>query len=109
MIERHFRHLIRDRWAQARCLYVGGARQVGKTTLLRGLFPELPYVNLETPETRAFAASDPKGFLREHPGGAILDEVQRAPALFSWLQESIDSGIRWILSGSQNYLLLESI
>ncbi len=109
MIERHFASLIRERWELARCLYVGGARQVGKTTLLRALFPELPYVNLETPETRRFAIDDPKGFLREHPEGAILDEVQRVPELFSWLQESIDSGVRWILSGSQNYLLLESI
>ena len=109
MIERHFASLIRERWELSRCLYVGGARQVGKTTLLRALFPELPYVNLETPETRRFAMDDPKGFLREHPKGAVLDEVQRVPELFSWLQESIDSGVRWILSGSQNYLLLESI
>ncbi len=109
MIERHFSDLIRERRELARCLYVGGARQVGKTTLLRALFPELPYVNLETPEMRRFAMDDPKGFLHEYPHGAILDEVQRVPELFSWLQESIDGGVRWILSGSQNYLLLESI
>lgn len=109
MLQRHFSSLIRERWELARCLYVGGARQVGKTTLLRNLFPELPYVNLETPESRSFAQSDPKGFLRHYPDGAILDEVQRVPELFSWLQESIDNGVRWILSGSQNYLLLESI
>lgn len=109
MIPRHFSGLIQERWELARCLYVGGARQVGKTTLLKSLFPDLPYVNLETPQTREFAQSDPKGFLGEHPGGAILDEVQRVPALFSWLQESIDAGVKWILSGSQNYLMLESI
>jgi len=109
MLQRHFSSLIRERWELARCLYVGGARQVGKTTLLRGLFPELPYVNLETPESRNFAQSDPKGFLRHYPDGAVLDEVQRVPELFSWLQESIDGGVRWILSDSQNYLLLESI
>ncbi len=109
MIERHFSVLIRSRWDEIRCLYLGGARQVGKTTLLKTLFPQLPYVNLETPEARKFAIQDPKGFLKGFPNGAILDEVQRAPELFSWLQESIDSGVKWILSGSQNYLLLESI
>ncbi|RMG74614.1 MAG: AAA family ATPase, partial [Bacteroidetes bacterium] len=63
--------------------FVTGPRQSGKTTLLRALEPDLPYLSLEEPDLRAIALADPRGFLSQFPEGAILDEVQRTPELFS--------------------------
>lgn len=89
-----------------------GPRQSGKTTLVKSLFPKKPYVLLEDPDTRNFAVKDPRGFLAQFPDGAVLDEVQRAPELFSYLQGVLDqknkSGF-FILTGSQNFFLMESI
>lgn len=62
-------------------LVLTGPRQSGKSTLCRGLFPGKPYANLEAPDTRSFAQDDPRGFLAQFPGGAVLDEVQRVPEL----------------------------
>lgn len=89
-----------------------GPRQSGKTTLCRALFPQHPYATLEAPEVRAFALEDPRAFLAQFPEGAILDEVHRAPDLLSYLQGIIDENPapgRWILTGSQNLSLLESV
>ncbi len=89
-----------------------GPRQSGKSTLCRTLFPEHPYANLEAPDVRDFALSDPRGFLAQYSDGAILDEVQRAPDLASYLQPIIDADPRpgrWVLTGSQNFALLESV
>ena len=88
-----------------------GPRQSGKTTLVRATFPELPYVSLEEPDIRQIALTDPRGFLANFPDGAILDEVQHAPNLFSYLQRMVDENraIQFILTGSSNFLLLERI
>ncbi len=89
-----------------------GPRQSGKTTLVREVFKSRPYVNLEAPDVRARAHDDPRGFLANYPRGAILDEVQRAPALLSYLQVDVDEhrqAGRWILSGSQNLALIEAV
>lgn len=91
---------------------VTGPRQAGKTTLARASFPKRPYVNLEEPDTREFALADPRGFLAAYPDGAILDEAQRAPALFSYLQARVDEDRRagaWILTGSQQLGLMGGI
>jgi predicted AAA+ superfamily ATPase len=91
---------------------ITGPRQSGKTTLCQMAFPEKPYVSLEALDTREFAASDPRGFLAQFPNGAVLDEVQRVPDLLSYLQVLSDESRRngeWILTGSQNLALLESI
>lgn len=89
-----------------------GPRQSGKTTLARSLFPHKPYVSLENPDTRAYAVQDPRGFLKEYAKGAVLDEVQRTPDFFSYLQTHVDLNPAegsFILTGSQNFLLLENI
>ena len=89
-----------------------GPRQSGKSTLCRGLFPAKPYANLEAPDTRSFAQDDPRGFLAQFPTGAVLDEVQRVPELTSYLQPMVDEDSapgQWILTGSQNLLLLSSV
>jgi hypothetical protein len=91
---------------------VTGPRQSGKTTLCRASFPNHDYVSLEPLDNRDFAVSDPRGFLAQHRGPVILDEVQRAPDLFSYLQEAVDSDPapgRFILTGSEHFGLSEGI
>lgn len=97
---------------QYRAIAVVGPRQSGKTTLVRRVFPEKSYVNLENTDMRRFAIEDPRGFLSGFPDGAILDEVQRVPDLFSYLQQTLDESTtkgRFILTGSNNFLLQENI
>ncbi|MCP4165290.1 MAG: ATP-binding protein [Chloroflexi bacterium] len=88
-----------------------GPRQSGKTTLVRAMFPSFPYVSLEEPDIRHLALQDPRGFLSNYSGGAIFDEVQHVPHLFSYIQSIVDNDpdARFILSGSSNFLLMESI
>jgi hypothetical protein len=89
-----------------------GPRQSGKTTLAQAAFPRHAYVSLELPDQRAFALEDPRGFLGQFEGPVIMDEIQRAPDLFSYIQVVVDERKRpgqFILTGSQNFLLLQSI
>jgi len=93
-------------------LTMTGPRQSGKTTLCRRAFPLKAYVNLENPDTRRLATEDPRGFLAGIPDGAILDEIQRAPQLASYLQEVVDSERRnglFILTGSQQFEVMTRI
>jgi len=88
-----------------------GPRQSGKTTLVRATFPTLPYVSLEEPDIRQIALTDARGFLTNYPNGAILDEIQNTPDLFSYIQKLVDENrnIQFILTGSSNFLLMEKI
>lgn len=89
-----------------------GPRQSGKTTLVRSLFGDYDYVSLETPDSRDFALEDPRGFLNQFSGGVVLDEVQRAPDLLSYIQDIVDARDepgQFVLTGSQNFLLLEQV
>jgi predicted AAA+ superfamily ATPase len=75
------------------------------------VFDHLPYVTLESPDVRAFALEDPRGFLQQNSGGAVLDEIQHAPQITSYLQELIDRQPepgRWILTGSHNFSVMAS-
>jgi hypothetical protein len=90
-----------------------GPRQSGKTTLVRALFPHYAYVNFENLNDRAAVEEDPLRFLKTYAGkGVVIDEAQKLPELFSYLQVVVDeSGEmgKFILTGSQNFLLLEKI
>jgi predicted AAA+ superfamily ATPase len=93
-------------------LAVVGPRQSGKTTLVRKLFPSHAYVSLENLDLRQQAEDDPRGFLDDHPAPVILDEAQRVPQLFSYLQERVDTDpepAQYILTGSHQFLLMEKI
>lgn len=91
---------------------VSGPRQSGKSTLLRHIFPDYEYINLEDARTRQRAISDPVSFIDNRKGKTIIDEAQHAPEIFSQIQarvdESQDKG-QFIISGSQNFLLLKNI
>ena len=91
---------------------VTGPRQSGKTTLCRTAFPHLKYVNLEAPDQREFAESDPLGFLSQLGVGAILDEIQRVPGLLSYLQVLADEkreNSLFVLTGSEQFRLSNAI
>jgi len=93
-------------------LAITGPRQSGKTTLARAMFADKPYVSLEDPMERAFAEEDPRGFLARFANGAIFDEAQRWPDLFSHLQGLVDedrSPGRFVLTGSQQFGLLAGV
>lgn len=89
-----------------------GPRQSGKTTLAQAVFAENPYFSLEDPDIRRFAADDPRAFLDQMPDGGILDEVQRAPEILSYLQSHVDNDGRmglFLLTGSQHFGLISTI
>ncbi len=111
MINRHLGEKIKTLSRKFPVVTVTGPRQSGKTTLVKALFPQLPYVSLEDPDVRLLALGDPRGFLSNFSRGAVLDEVQRTPELFSYLQTIVDREreVRFILSGSSNFLLMEKI
>ncbi|MFT4155243.1 ATP-binding protein [Parafilimonas sp.] len=112
MVTRDAESLLKKYARQFRSLAVIGPRQSGKTTLVCKVFSRKPYVSLENPDERLFAVQDPRGFLSRFKSGAILDEVQRAPELFSYLQQILDRTNKdglFILTGSNNFLLQSSI
>ncbi len=89
-----------------------GPRQSGKSTFLKAAYPKYTYLSLEDIDNREFARKDPRGFLQQYNNKVILDEVQQVPELFSYLQTHVDANNRpgqYILSGSQNFLLLKNI
>ena len=91
---------------------VTGPRQSGKTTLCRTVCSDLPYVSLEGMDVRTYALEDPRGFLHEYRDGAVIDEVQRAPDLPSYLQEVVDDNPepgRFVLTGSQHFGLSAAV
>lgn len=90
---------------------VTGPRQSGKSTLLRHLFPEMPYLSMEDPDTRSAAKMDPMGFLASYPEGVIFDEVQHTPDLLSYIQSIVDDNPRrkFYLTGSSQFSLLKNV
>lgn len=104
MIPRTLEPVLTSLARQFPVVTVTGPRQSGKTTLCRKAFPDLPYANLESHDTREFARSDPRGFLAPFREGAVIDEIQRVPELTSYLQPLVDrphARPRFILTGSR--------
>ena len=111
MIERLLQPRLLDLATRYPVLTLTGPRQSGKTTLSRMAFPALPYVSLETPAQRELAEEDPVGFFARYGGGAVIDEVQRVPPIFSYLQGLVDEDPRpgrFVLTGSQNLALVDA-
>ncbi|MBC8181967.1 ATP-binding protein [candidate division KSB1 bacterium] len=112
MITRGLSKIILSKAAQMPVVAITGPRQSGKTTFAKALFPKYDYVNLEFPDTRAQAIDDPRLFLTTYKNGVVIDEIQRVPELFSYIQGIVDETGKagnFILTGSQNFLLLEQI
>lgn len=112
MITRQLSSIILEHVNKIPVLAITGPRQSGKTTLVKHLFPDYYYQNLEDPVQREFAETDPIGFLMNHPKGLVLDEIQNVPLLFSFIQTIVDETGepgKFILTGSNNFLLLEKI
>jgi predicted AAA+ superfamily ATPase len=110
---RHLAAAVRRALRTFPAVLVTGARQTGKTTLLRHEFGgRYDYVSLERPDTRARALADPQAFLDEYRGRLIIDEIQRAPILLHYLKDRIDddrSPGRWLLTGSQTFALMKGV
>jgi uncharacterized protein len=111
-IARHILKVVRNYASEFKVVAIVGPRQSGKTTLARHAFQDRPYVNLEELDQRQFASEDPRGFLARLAQGAVIDEAQRCPELFSYLQGHVDASDargRFILTGSQHLGMMESI
>lgn len=112
MLPRHALHTLDSLASGFPVVAITGPRQSGKTTLARSAFANLPYVNLEDPDTRELALADPRRFFARLPDGAVLDEVQRAPQLMAYLLGLADASPvmgRWVLTGSQQFGLMDGI
>ena len=111
MIVRKLEIAIKENLNYFSVVTITGPRQSGKTTLIKSMFPELPYFSLENPDTRAMAITDPVAFLAAGREGMILDEVQNTPDLLSYLQGVVDEHPqrKYILSGSSQFSLQNSI
>ncbi len=112
MITRKIQHELMECAAEYPAVTILGPRQSGKTTLAKMAFPKRPYISLEDPDIRHQAMADPRGLLEGFQEGAILDEIQRAPQLLSYLQGIIDANRkpgRFILTGSHQPMVHEAV
>jgi hypothetical protein len=111
LVARTIQPFVIDLFKRYPVVTLTGPRQSGKTTLARSAFPDLPYVNLESPESRDLVRSDPKGFFGRFGAGVILDEIQRVPELASWIQVRVDerreNGL-FLLTGSEQFRVSEA-
>ena len=112
MIDRALSQRALDMAGAFPAVSITGPRQSGKSTLARAIFPDYAYVSLEDEDVRALAAEDPRGFLRRFGRHTVIDEAQRVPSLFSYLQGIVDETGepgQYVISGSQNFLLMDAI
>ncbi len=112
MIQRTLQRYLKRDASYYPVLTLTGPRQSGKTTLAKATFPQHEYVSLEEKDLRTFAQEDPRGFLQRYKSTVIIDEIQRVPNLFSYIQTMVDAHPapgQFVLTGSQNFLLMESV
>jgi len=111
MISRNMKDKLLQLATKFPVVTINGPRQSGKSTLAKTAFPEKKYVSLEDIDNRLFAQNDPRGFLKSY-SNAVIDEAQKVPDLFSYIQTAVDEDDtpgKYILTGSNNFLLFEKI
>lgn len=110
-IQRDIEKVLMEAYSCFPVLTIVGPRQSGKTTLIKNLFKTLPYFSLEDIDVRRMAEEDPRGFLSQSPQGAILDEIQNAPELLSYIQGIVDTNenVHYILSGSSQFSMMKTV
>lgn len=112
MIKRKLAEKIKYLGGKFPIVTITGPRQSGKSTLLKNLYPDYRYVSLENPDLRRFATEDPNGFIKTYDSHVIIDEAERVPSLFSYLQTHVDdineSGM-YFLAGSRNFHLMTAV
>ena len=112
MISRHLSEILTSIIKKMPVITLTGPRQSGKTTLVKQCFSDFNYINLEETDKKELALTDPRLFFEIYKGNLIIDEAQNVPDIFSWVQVIVDSeksDRKFILTGSQNFLLLERI
>lgn len=112
IISRQAESILREKAGYYSIIAITGPRQAGKSTLAKKMFADKPYCSLEDLDQRRYATEDPRGFLSQYPNGAILDEIQHCPDLFSYLQTLVDANPQrglFVLTGSQQFGLTQSI
>ena len=112
IINREISEILLKSAAKMPVITVTGPRQSGKTTLVKNIFPNYSYVNMELPLSREIFNSDPIAFIKNIKSGIIIDEFQNVPEILSYIQvDSDDNPIpgKYILTGSQNFLIMEKI
>lgn len=112
MIKRELQVKLKEMTTKYPVVTLTGPRQSGKSTLLKTTFPDYAYISIEDPDIRQFAAEDPRGFLKTYPDKTIIDEIQRVPELFSFIQTHTDRENKtgmYLLAGSHNFLLMQHI
>ncbi len=112
MINRELQSKIKEMAKKYPVVTLTGPRQSGKSTLLKNTFPDYNYVTVEDPDIRLFASEDPRGFLATYPDKTIIDEIQRVPELFSYIQGHVDKENKegmYLLAGSHNFLLMQHV
>lgn len=111
-IDRKYEPVFKRLFEQFPVVIVTGARQVGKTSLVRKIFPDYSYVSLDLPALAEQAENNPSDFLKSHSEPLIIDEVQYAPAIFRYLKNAVDQDKRagrFVLTGSQNFTLMQNV
>jgi predicted AAA+ superfamily ATPase len=112
MIDRKIENIIREMSNHFPVISLVGPRQSGKTTLVKKIFQDFQYINLENTQNRRYALEDPQGFIKQYHQRVIIDEAQYAPELFSYIQENVDEtriNGNFVLTGSQNFLMSQNI
>ena len=113
IVERTIESAVVCALAQFPAIVLTGPRRAGKTFLLKHLFPNASYVQLEDPDVLQLVKEDPRSFLDELKLPVIIDEIQQAPELFAYIRSRIDAQPdvkgQWILTGSQESLLMDGV
>ncbi|MBK9017764.1 MAG: AAA family ATPase [Saprospiraceae bacterium] len=111
MIERQLATKIKEMQGKYPVITITGPRQSGKTTLIKSLFPDIPYFSMETPDLREQVMNNPRELFARYGHSLVLDEVQRTPEILSYIQTIVDEdpAAFFILSGSHNMLMMENI